>query len=47
MHPAPLPEPTPRRRCSPRPARGPASLWRAAWLREAACAGADPDLFFP
>jgi WhiB family redox-sensing transcriptional regulator len=36
------------RRRSPRPARGPASSLRlATWMREAACAGADPDLFFP
>jgi len=35
------------RRRSPRPPRGPASLRLATWMRDAACADADPDLFFP
>jgi WhiB family redox-sensing transcriptional regulator len=49
VNPGPPPEPAcgGARRRSPRPTRGPVSLRPAAWLREAACAAADPDLFFP
>jgi WhiB family redox-sensing transcriptional regulator len=51
MYPAPLPGPARggggARRRQARPPSGPASLRRAAWLREAACGNADPDLFFP
>lgn len=35
------------RRRAPRPPRGPASLRHATWMYDAACAGADPDRFFP
>ena len=35
------------RRRAPRPAPGPAFLLPGNWIREAACATADPDLFFP
>ena len=35
------------RRRAPRPAAGPASFLPASWTREATCATADPDLFFP
>jgi WhiB family redox-sensing transcriptional regulator len=49
MHPAPLPEPvySGTRRREPRPPSGPAALRTATWLLEAACGGADSDLFFP
>jgi WhiB family redox-sensing transcriptional regulator len=35
------------RRRQPRPPRGSVSLRPATWLQQAACANADPDLFFP
>jgi len=40
-------EPARRRRRAPRPAPGPASFLTASWTSEAACAAADPGLFFP
>jgi WhiB family redox-sensing transcriptional regulator len=49
MNPGPPSEParSSGRRRSPRPPSGPAFLRPATWMREAACGGADPDLFFP
>jgi WhiB family redox-sensing transcriptional regulator len=49
MNPGPPSDPARRtsRRREPRPALGPASLRLATWTRDAACADADPDLFFP